>query len=75
MDQMKNEQMMVVIWLEKLQAIYGKARKDGPHPKHIRGVFARHKDVVNKKMSPKLPPRKWDENDFAQQDIEFLDHD
>jgi hypothetical protein len=39
MDQMTNEHIVVVVQLEKLKQTHGEARKDGPPPKHIRGML------------------------------------
>lgn len=35
MNQMKNEQMLVMVQMEQLQGTHGEARKDRPLPKHI----------------------------------------
>ena len=44
MNQMNNKQIMVVAQLEQFQRTHREAKKDGPLPKHIRGLLARYKD-------------------------------
>lgn len=39
MDQSMNDQIVVVVWLEQVQETYREARKDGPLPKHICGIY------------------------------------
>jgi hypothetical protein len=71
-DEMTNEHIVVVGWLEQLQWTYGEARKDVPPPNHIRGMLARYKDILTNRLHKNY--RQGVENNFAQQEIEFISY-
>lgn len=54
MDQIKNKQLMVVVWFEQLQRTHGEANRNGRLPNHICGVLARYKDVATKVLLKNL---------------------
>ena len=56
-DQMKNENIMVVVQLEQLQGTYGKSRKNGPPLNYFGGMLVRYKDVFTNVLLEMLPPR------------------
>ena len=51
MDQMKNEQIVVVVWMEQLQGTHKGARNDGPLPNYINEVLVMYLDVLMNKLS------------------------
>lgn len=73
MDHMKNEKIVVEVQLELVQGTLWEARKNKHLPKHICGVLTKYKDVLKNELLKKWVPKEM-ENNFAQQEIEFLSH-
>lgn len=57
MNQMKNEQMVVMIQMDQLQGTHKVDRNGGPLPKHIQEVSLRYKDVFNNDLPQELSPK------------------
>jgi hypothetical protein len=55
-NQMTNEQMVVVVWMDQLQKTHEEAKIDGPPPKHIHEVLGRYNDVLTNDLSQELLP-------------------
>jgi hypothetical protein len=59
MDQMTNEHIVTVGWLEQLQWTYGEARQDGPLLNHICGMLAGYKDVLADRLLENVAGKEW----------------